>query len=199
MSKMHIYIRSTAAKSAISAIFLFVLVLSLITTVLAGDAPIVKSRGFTFVTPMEWTVVRPSANDVARFTISEGFDTAEVTFPKSGYGGQSAAGDAEFWFSEFSGSASTRYLESEWVGSVKITYVTTQGTFTPDPDSGKKGIKPRTGYALYGAILEGKTEVAYVKMVGPAGTVSESREEFKHMVVDAAKTAATKMRKSKPR
>jgi len=160
----------------------------------AGDAPVIKVHNYTFTTPLGWTITaRPAGKYRGRFAIGRGRATAELTFSEYGFGGGSAEGDAEFWFSEFSGKGATRYLQSEQVGSVTITYVRTQGTFTPDAaEESAESRVPKSGYALCAAILESDNGLAYVKLVGPLETVREATPAFNSMVSEAARNAATK-------
>jgi len=162
---------------------------------LGGDAPpIVRVRHFGFAVPVGWTLLASSAEGESRLTVGRGPATAQVTFSKYGMGGGSAEDDTKTWFNEFSGSGLKHNLESDQIGSVKIYYATTEGTFS----SGEPGEKSkRTGYALLGAVLESKNGVVYVKMVGPAATVRGATQAFKTMVAGAAKTAATPPRKPK--
>ena len=52
---------------------------------------------------------------------------------------------------------------------MKITYVTTEGTFSSGMPGGPT--TPMTGYALYGAILESPDVNVFIKMTGPEAVV----------------------------
>ncbi len=71
---------------------------------------------------------------------------------------------------------------------MKITYVTTEGTFSSGMPGGPTS--PMTGYALCGAILESSDGSVFIKMTGPEAIVKSSTEAFKKMVSEAAKGTA---------
>jgi hypothetical protein len=149
----------------------------------------VKVGPFTFTVPEGWKKVTPSSPmRKAQLEIVRGSDKAEVTFFQfdAGQGG-SVADNVARWFAQFPGSEAKRKTENVQAGSVKITYVTTEGTFSSGMPGGPT--TPMTGYALYGAILEGADGNVFIKMTGPEAVVKSSSDAFKKMVSDAAKNS----------
>ena len=150
----------------------------------------IKIGSFTFVTPEGWKSVTPSsAMRKAQLEIARGPEKAEVTFFQFGAGqGGNAADNVARWFAQFSGSDDKRKTEEVPAGSVKITFATTEGTFSSGMPGGPT--TPMSGYALCGAILETSAGNVFIKMTGPEAVVKASAEAFKKMVSDAAKSAA---------
>jgi hypothetical protein len=159
-------------------------------SVAALPAEPVKVGAFNFSVPDGWKTVTPSsAMRKAQLEIARGSEKAEVTFFQfdAGQGG-SAADNVARWFAQFAGSEAKRKTENVQAGSVKITYVTTEGTFSSGMPGGPT--TPMTGYALCGAILESSDGNVFIKMTGPEAVVEFSSEAFKKMVSEAAKGAA---------
>jgi hypothetical protein len=150
----------------------------------------VKVGAFTFAVPEAWKTVTPSSSmRKAQLEIAQGSDKAEVTFFQFGAGqGGSVAENVARWYAQFPGSDEKRKTETVQAGSVKITYVTTEGTFSSGMPGGPT--TPMSGYALCGAILEGTDGNVFIKMTGPEAIVKSSTEAFKKMVSEAAKGTA---------
>jgi hypothetical protein len=158
----------------------------------AQPAGPVKVGAFTFAIPVGWKQVTPSSPmRKAQLEIGEGSAKAEVTFFQFGAGqGGSAADNVARWYAQFPGSEQNRINENVQVGSVKITFAMTDGTFSSGMPGGPT--TPMTGYALCGAIIESADGNIFIKMTGPEAVVKASTEAFKKMVSDAAKSAAPK-------
>ena len=125
----------------------------------------------------------------AQLEIAQGSDKAEVTFFQFGAGqGGSVAENVSRWFGQFPGSDEKRKTETVQAGPVKVTYVSTEGTFSSGMPGGPT--TPMTGYALCGAILESSDGNVFIKMTGPEAIVKSSTEAFKKMVSEAAKGTA---------
>jgi hypothetical protein len=150
----------------------------------------VKVGPFTFAVPGGWKKVTPSSPmRKAQLEIGEGSAKAEVTFFQFGGGqGGTASDNVARWFGQFPGSEDKRKTETIQAGSVKITFASTEGTFSSGMPGGPT--TPMTGYALCGAILESADGDVYIKMTGPEAVVKASTEAFKKMISEAAKNAA---------
>jgi hypothetical protein len=146
----------------------------------------VKVEAFTFAVPEGWKSVTPSSTmRKAQLEIARGPDKAEVTFFHFGADqGGSAAENVARWYAQFPGSEKNRITEHVQIGSVKITFAMTDGTFSSGMPGGPT--TPMPGYALCGAILESSAGNVFVKMTGPNAVVKASTEAFKKMVSDAA-------------
>src|SRR2546430_7098302 len=94
-------------------------------------AETVKVETFTFAVPEGWKSVTPSSPmRKAQLEIARGPEKAEVTFFYFGAEqGGTAAANIERWFAQFPGSEKNRVTEHLDVGSVKITFAMTDGTF----------------------------------------------------------------------
>jgi hypothetical protein len=150
----------------------------------------VKVEAFTFSVPEGWKSVTPSSPmRKAQLEIARGPEKAEVTFFHFGADqGGTAADNVTRWYAQFPGSEDKRITENVQVGSVKITFAMTEGTFSSGMPGGPT--TPMEGYALCGAILESAAGNVFVKMTGPNAVVKASTEAFKKMVSDAAKSVA---------
>jgi hypothetical protein len=168
------------------------LVLLLLLAVVANSAEPVKVGTFSFALPEGWKSVPPASSmRKAQLEITKGSEKAEVTFFQfdAGQGGNTAD-NVTRWFDQFSGSDEKRKTETVQSGSIKITFATTEGTFSSGMPGGPT--KPMTGYALCGAILEGPNGTVFVKMTGPESVVKASTDAFKKMISEAAKASGTK-------
>jgi hypothetical protein len=150
----------------------------------------VKVGAFSFAIPEGWKTVTPSSPmRKAQLEIAQGSDKAEVTFFQFGASqGGSVADNVARWFAQFPGNEDKRKTESVQAGSVKITYATTEGTFSSGMPGGPT--TPMTGYALCGAILESPDGNVFIKMTGPEAVVKSSTDAFKKMISEAAKNSA---------
>jgi len=172
----------------------FAAIASLLLTSFAASAEqpatSVKIGAFTFAFPEGWKAVTPSSSmRKAQLEIGQGSDKAEVTFFQFGAGqGGSVAENVARWFAQFPGSDDKRKTEAVQAGSVKITYVTTEGTFSSGMPGGPT--TPMSGYALCGAILESPDGNVFIKTTGPEAIVKSSTEAFRKMVSEAAKNSA---------
>jgi hypothetical protein len=159
---------------------------------MAEPASPIKVGPFTFTAPEGWRSVTPSSPmRKAQLEVARGPDKADVTFFDFGPGqGGSTADNIARWYAQFPGSEKKQITENVQVGAVKITFAMTDGTFSSGMPGGPT--TPMPGYALCGAIMETAEGSVFVKMTGPDAVVKASIQDFKKMVSDAAKSAATK-------
>ncbi len=148
-----------------------------------------KVSEFTFATPKGWKKEQPRSS-MRKAQLSapgkDGKKDAEVTFfyfgPSSGGGVQA---NVSRWFGQFTDRKNEK-AEEKTVGGVKITYVSTEGTFMSGPPFG--GPKtPVSNSGLLGAIVEGKQGSVFVKMTGPLATVKAADAGFRGMIEGALK------------
>jgi hypothetical protein len=175
-------------------VFAAAVLFGLVTIAFAAEtrAETIKVEAFTFAVPDGWKSVTPSSPmRKAQLEIARGPEKAEVTFFHFGADqGGTAEDNVARWYAQFPGSEKNRITENVQVGSVKITFAMTEGTFSSGMPGGPT--TPMEGAALCGAILESATGNVFVKMTGPNAVVKASTEAFKKMVLDAAKGAAPK-------
>jgi hypothetical protein len=155
-------------------------------------AETIKVEAFTFTVPEGWKSVTPSSPmRKAQLEIARGPEKAEVTFFHFGADqGGTAEDNVARWYAQFPGSEKNRITEHVQIGSVKVTFAVTEGTFSSGMPGGPT--TPMEGYALCGAILESAAGNVFVKMTGSNAVVKASTEAFKKMILDAAKSAAPK-------
>jgi hypothetical protein len=156
------------------------------------QAETVKVEAFTFAVPDGWRSVTPaSPMRKAQLEIARGPEKAEVSFFHFGADqGGTAEDNVARWYAQFPGSEKNRVTEHVQIGSVKITFAMTEGTFSSGMPGGPT--TPMEGYALCGAILESAAGNVFVKMTGPNAVVKASTDAFKKMISEAAKVGAPK-------
>ena len=173
-------------------VFAAAVLFGLVTIAFAAEtrAETVKVEAFTFAVPEGWKSVTPSsAMRKAQLEIARGPEKAEVTFFHFGADqGGTAEDNVARWYAQFPGSEKNRITEHAQVGSVKITFAMTEGTFSSGMPGGPT--TPMEGYALCGAILVSSAGNVFIKMTGPNAVVKASTEAFKKMVTEAAKSGA---------
>lgn len=148
-----------------------------------------KVSEFTYKRPAKWEWVESrSAMRAAQLKVADGKAEAEVVFFYFGEGGGGGTqANVDRWYGQFAGPKEKLNPRSEekTVGGVKVTYVEAEGTYNSGPPLGQK--VPMPGYALLGAIVEGKAGSVFVKMTGPKALVKGAEADFKGMVEGALK------------
>ena len=176
-------------KLQFAAITLAILALG---TAVMDAAESFKVGAFTFAVPEGWTKVTPSSPmRNAQLEVAQGPAKAEVTFFHFGPGASGTPADnVARWFAQFPGSEAKRQSKTEEVGGVKVTFATTEGTFSSGMPGGPT--TPLAAHALCGGILEHAEGDVYVKMTGPEAVVKSATEAFRKMITDAAQTGSAK-------
>ncbi len=147
-----------------------------------GDAKteMIEVGDFTFKFGAPWKKGTPSNNmSAAGLTHGEGKEaiTADFYYFGTGQGGDTQANVAR-WISQFEGEPEVETEKVEHDGT-KVTYVYATGTFLSGPAFGEK--TPMDDYALYGAIIEGKSAPVFIKMTGPIKGMEAARESYKKL------------------
>ena len=144
---------------------------------------------FTYQTPKGWKKEQPKSS-MRKAQLSapgkEGKGGAEVTFFHFGEGrGGSVESNVSRWFGQFKDHKNQKQ-ETKTVNGVKITYVSTEGTFMSGPPfGGPKTPTPNSG--LLGAIVQGKQGHVFIKMTGPLVVVKGADAGFRGMVENSVK------------
>ena len=162
-------------------IFLFFLPISLF-------ANVVEVAGYQFVAPDSWDQTKPSSSmRKAQFElITDSGKTAELAFFYFGPGGGGGVrANLDRWMKQFNNLQSSNTSE-DIVQEVKVTYARAVGTFLSGSPFGPKTPKP--GYALFGAIVEGRKGSIFLKLIGQKDAVAE----FEGAVLNMIKGALTK-------
>jgi hypothetical protein len=160
------------------------LLLLLVATAPAAES--FKVGAFTFTVPEGWTKVQPSSPmRNAQLEIAQGPAKAEVTFFHFGPSASGTPADnVARWFSQFPGSDEKRATKRSETNGVRITFATTEGTFSSGMPGGPT--TPLADHALCGAILEHAEGDVYVKMTGPTAIVKAATEAFHKMINQSA-------------
>ena len=148
----------------------------------ASSAEKVTVAGYGFASPAGWKSSPPSSKMRAAQFSAGNAEVVFFYFGPSGGGGVKA--NVDRWMAQFQ-DAKNKKVESKQVGGGKVTYVEATGTFMSGRPFGPKTPKP--GYALLGAIIEGKQGAIFVKMTGPAADVKANVGKMKGMVEGALK------------
>ncbi len=108
---------------------------------------------------------------------------AEVVFFYFGQGGAGGVkANVDRWMGQFQNPQNQK-VKSKKVGDTRVTYVRATGTFMSGRPFGPK--TPKKGYALLGAIIEGKQGAIFVKMTGPETAVKSNSDRMSAMVENA--------------
>jgi hypothetical protein len=159
-----------------------ILILTLLSAVAlrAQDPATFEVGGLTFDRPADWSwvpVSSPMRKAQLKIPGVKPEESADITFFYFGEGGGGdVQSNAQRWVSQFRGPEGAAKIEEQKIGGLKVTTVSTEGTFSSGMPGG-----PTTAldnYALLGAIVEGKEGNVFVKMTGPIDLVKQSRKKF---------------------
>ena len=158
----------------------FALVLAIPAPVRAEDPAAFPVGGLTFTRPADWKWV-PVSSPMRKAQLAvpgaDAAKAADITFFHFGEGGAGGVeANAQRWLKQFSGKAGAEKIEPQEIAGVKVTLVSTEGTFSSGMPGGDA--KPMENHALLGAMIENPGGLVFVKMTGPVDTVKASREKF---------------------
>jgi len=158
----------------------------------AEDPATFPVGGLTFTRPADWSwvpVSSPMRKAQLKIPGEKPAESADITFFYFGEGGGGdVQANAQRWTAQFHGSEGAAKIEEQKIGGLKVTLVSTEGTFSSGMPGG--ATTSLENYALLGAIIEDKEGNVFVKMTGPAALVKASKKEFLAFV-----TAAIEARK----
>lgn len=155
----------------------------------AEDPATFEAGDFTFTRPADWAWVPPSsAMRKAQLRVGAPEDKAEIVFFYFTGGGGDVDSNVKRWLSQFKSKEGAEKIEAKTLNGVKVTFVTTVGTFSSGMPGGPT--TPMSDFALHGAIMEGKEGSTFVKFTGPEKVVKGAGDKFIKFVTDA--TAAKK-------
>lgn len=165
------------------------LLLALPALACAEDPSTFPVGGLTFTRPADWkwiAVNSPMRKAQLQVPGAEAGKVADITFFHFGEGGAGGVeANAQRWLKQFSGKAGAEKIEAQEIGGVKVTLVSTEGTFSSGMPGGEA--KAMENHALLGAMIENPDGLVFVKMTGPVETIKASREKF----LEFLKTAIT--------
>jgi len=151
----------------------------------ADDPATFPVGGLDFTRPADWQwvpVTSPMRKAELKIPGEKPNESADVTFFYFEGGGGGVQANAQRWANQFHGPQEAK-IEEQKIGNLKVTVVTTEGTFSSGMPGG-----PTTAlenYALLGAIIEDKEGNIFVKMTGPSALVKSTREKFMKFITSA--------------
>ncbi|MBI68416.1 MAG: hypothetical protein CMJ38_00030 [Phycisphaerae bacterium] len=152
---------------------------------ISANAETFSVAGYAFNSPSGWKASPPSSSmRKAQFAApGKSGQAAEVVFFYFGTGGAGGVkANIDRWMGQFK-NAENKKVEGKTVGGTKLTYARATGTFMSGRPFGPK--TPKEGYALLGAIIEGKQGAIFVKMTGPEAAVKANSDKMRAMVESA--------------
>ena len=167
----------------------FAIVLAVPALARAEDPATFPVGGLTFTRPADWKwieVTSPMRKAQLAVPGADASKAADITFFHFGEGGAGGVeANAQRWLKQFSGKGGAEKTEPQEIAGVKVTLVSTEGTFTSGMPGGEA--KSLENHALLGAMIENPGGLVFVKMTGPIETVKGAREKF----LEFLKTAVT--------
>ena len=152
---------------------LFAIVLALPAFARAEDPATFPVGGLTFTRPADWkwiAVNSPMRKAQLQVPGTDAAKVADITFFHFGEGGAGGVeANAQRWLKQFSGKAGAEKIEPQEIGGVKVTLVSTEGTFSSGMPGGEA--KAMENYALLGAMIENPDGLVFVKMTGDRKSV----------------------------
>ena len=150
-------------------------------TLLAAAFTAQDDKIITFEAPKEWTKETPSSNmRKAQYKVPDKekkAKDAEFILSTFGKGAGGVEANLKRWSAQMGGAeAKPEAIE----GKVKVTLVDLKGTYTPG-----FGGEPVENARMLGAIVETENGLWFFKLVGPAETVGDWKEEYVKMLKGA--------------
>ncbi len=146
----------------------------------AEDPSTFPVGGVTFTRPADWkwvAVNSPMRKAQLQVPGTDAAKSADITFFHFGEGGAGGIeANAQRWLKQFTGKAGAEKIEPQEIAGVKVTLVSTEGTFSSGMPGGEA--KPMENHALLGAMIDNPGGLVFVKMTGPIETVKGTREKF---------------------
>jgi hypothetical protein len=155
----------------------------------AEDPATFEVAGFTFTRPADWqwiNVTSPMRKAQLRVGGAEPTAGGDITFFHFTGGGADVDSNVKRWLAQFKSKEGADKVEAKTLNGVKVTFVTTEGTFASGMPGGPT--TPMENFALMGAIMEAKEGSVFVKFVGPEKIVKGARDKFIQFITDATKT-----------
>ena len=149
---------------------------------LTQGAPATASSagGVSWTIPQRWKVAGERPMRVATYMVpsSDGGEAGEcaVFYFGSGQGGD-VRSNIDRWIAQFENPSKPVESTIESNG-LKVTTVTTTGTFLAPAGPMMESQGKKAGYTLMGAIVEAPGGSVFFKLTGPSATIGEAREEF---------------------
>jgi hypothetical protein len=144
-----------------------------------GMAPDDEPPALTWKAPAEWSSApNPNAMRLATYKIPAGGADKESTELVVARAGGDVETNVARWAGQFDGSPAPKETHKA-VHDLKVTLVQIEGTYQGGmgPSAGA-----HAGWAMLGAIVEGKGQPYFFKVIGPAATVHAAQKPFEAMI-----------------
>lgn len=169
--------------------FFLSLICALALTTFAADDTF-KAGSFTFQKPASFKLKSNSVTGMraAELEYAGAGGSADAIFYFFGQGqGGGTQANVDRWLNAFEEPKDKRQskVESKTIGSTKVTFVESEGTYKSGMPGGPTTPKPRT--KLLGAIVESANGNVFVRMTGPVATVKAADADFRKMIESALK------------
>jgi hypothetical protein len=147
-----------------------------------------SAGGLSWTVPKDWTAGPGSAMRVATYRTpaapgdKEGGEVAVFYFGQ-GQGG-SVDANVERWIAQMEpepGAKKSTRSQTK-VGAIAVTLCAAEGTYSGGMVAGGASAGKKTGFALTGAIAEGKQGAVFFKLTGPKKTVAAAQKDFDGLV-----------------
>jgi hypothetical protein len=145
------------------------------------------AAGLTFTAPAEWKPVAVSSSmRIAQYTLPHATgDTQDGELVVYYFGGQGGSVEAniERWIGQMKqpdGRASSAMAkrESRTVNGLKVTLVDITGTYVAEMMPGSSQLHNSPGFRMRAAVIETANGPYFIKLVGPAKTISAFDRQF---------------------
>ena len=100
-------------------------------------------------------------------------------------GAGSIQANIDRWVGQFAapeGGKVTPKVEKIDVNGLSVTHVELQGTYVAPVTPRSQERNNESGWAMYGAIVEGKGAPFFIKVVGPAATLDANAKDWKRLL-----------------
>ena len=145
------------------------------------------AAGLSFTAPKEWKpVATSSAMRVAQYALPHAAgDAQDGELVVYYFGGQGGSVDAniERWIGQMQQpdgkpSSAVARRESRTINGLKVTLVDVTGTYVAEMSPGSGQLHNSPGFRLRAGYIETATGPYFIKLVGPANTISASDKQF---------------------
>ena len=162
-------------------------------TTLHGEEPAgkpLKVGPLTFTLAAPWkesATPKPMSQGTIELPGKDGAPGLSAAFYHFGAGqGGDLQANIQRWQGMFQPTPEAKTVKEEMeFGKAKATLVSITGTYTGSRFSPEK--EPRTGFTLLAAVLPSPDGDIYVRLVGPEAGVAAAKEDFKKLLLTAAK------------
>jgi len=163
----------------------------LVATAFASAPPDVPSTagGVRWTVPSAWTAGKTTPMRVATYAVpaAKGQDPGECTVFFFGHGeGGGVDENVARWGKQFEGAPKPA-ARQEQVAGMRVTRAEVAGTYLAPGGPMMQSTGKKAGYRLLGAIVEAPQGNVFLKMTGPAATVSSAQAQFDALVASIRK------------